>query len=56
MGKASKIVSLQFADFPDFMATWLVKATWVNMTLLGAKTSKVRYIHAFILKILTFAK
>uniref|UniRef100_A0A8W8N5D1 Fibrillin-1 n=1 Tax=Magallana gigas TaxID=29159 RepID=A0A8W8N5D1_MAGGI len=40
LGKASKIVSLQFADFPDFMATWLVKATWVNMTLLGAKTSK----------------
>lgn len=55
MGKASKIVSLQFADFPDFMATWLVKATWVNMTLLGA-TSKVRYIHVFILKFLTFAK
>lgn len=42
LGKASKIVSLQFADFPDFKASWLVKATWVNMTLPGAKL-KVKY-------------
>lgn len=41
LGKASKIVNIQFADFPDFKASWLVKATWVNMTLFGA-TSKVR--------------
>lgn len=40
--KASKIVNIQFADFPEFTASWLVKATWVNMTLFGA-TSKVKY-------------
>ncbi|XP_052690973.1 LOW QUALITY PROTEIN: uncharacterized protein LOC128168852 [Crassostrea angulata] len=43
LGKASKIVSLQFADLPDFMATWLVKATWVNMTLLGATSKTVTF-------------
>lgn len=46
LGKASKIVSLQFADFPDFKATWLVKATWVNMTLHGP-TSEVQNIYVF---------
>ncbi|XP_052691021.1 uncharacterized protein LOC128168863 isoform X6 [Crassostrea angulata] len=40
LDKASKIVSIQFADFPDFKSTWLVKATWVNVTLHGA-TGKI---------------
>lgn len=43
LDKASKIVSIQFADFPDFKATWLVKATWVNVTLLGAKSKVKKY-------------
>lgn len=52
LGKASKIVNIQFADFPDFKASWLVKATWVNMTLFGA-TSKVRRMFNCVLKVST---
>uniref|UniRef100_A0A8W8N019 Fibrillin-1 n=1 Tax=Magallana gigas TaxID=29159 RepID=A0A8W8N019_MAGGI len=43
LGKASKIVNIQFADFPDFKASWLVKATWVNMTLFGATSKECCY-------------
>lgn len=46
LDKASKLVSIQFADFPDFKSTWLVKATWVNVTLHGA-TGKVKNIFVF---------
>ncbi|XP_065942257.1 uncharacterized protein [Magallana gigas] len=43
LGKASKIVNIQFADFPDFKASWLVKATWVNMTLFGATSKTITF-------------
>ncbi|XP_065942268.1 uncharacterized protein [Magallana gigas] len=43
LDKASKIVSIQFADFPDFKSTWLVKATWVNVTLHGATGKTVTF-------------
>lgn len=53
LDKASKIVSIQFADFPDFKSSWLVKATWVNVTLHGA-TGKVTNI--FFSRFSTFLK
>uniref|UniRef100_A0A8W8N7V2 Fibrillin-1 n=1 Tax=Magallana gigas TaxID=29159 RepID=A0A8W8N7V2_MAGGI len=43
LDKASKLVSIQFADFPDFKSTWLVKATWVNVPLHGATGKTVTF-------------
>ena len=39
--KANKIVRLHFGDFPEFETSWLVKATWENMTLFGDKTKVI---------------
>ncbi|XP_055997755.1 uncharacterized protein LOC125645868 isoform X2 [Ostrea edulis] len=36
--KANEMVRLQFRDFPQFEASWLVKVTWENMTLFGDKS------------------
>lgn len=35
MDMADDIVRKHFKDLQDFKATWLVKATWENMTLFG---------------------
>lgn len=53
MRKANTIVRLQFADFPEFEASWIVKVTWENMTVFGDK-SKVRSIFKIVLKIIRF--
>lgn len=51
--KANTIVRLQFADFPEFEASWIVKVTWENMTVFGDK-SKVRSILKIILEIIWY--
>ncbi|XP_062579994.1 protein eyes shut homolog, partial [Saccostrea cucullata] len=38
IGKANDLIRLQFKDFPEFKATWLLKVTWVNMTLFGDRS------------------
>ncbi|XP_062609556.1 uncharacterized protein LOC134271356 [Saccostrea cucullata] len=35
LNKANEMIRIQFPDFHDFEASWLVKVTWENMTLYG---------------------
>ena len=51
LGKANKLVRLQFGDFPEFETSWLVKATWENMTFFGEKSKVI----SFFLKLLDYA-
>uniref|UniRef100_A0A8W8NAK6 Uncharacterized protein n=1 Tax=Magallana gigas TaxID=29159 RepID=A0A8W8NAK6_MAGGI len=41
--KANTIVRVQFADFPEFEASWIVKVTWENMTVFGDKSKTVTF-------------
>lgn len=43
LGKANKLVRLQFGDFPEFETSWLVKATWENMTFFGEKSKVISF-------------
>ncbi|XP_062609553.1 uncharacterized protein LOC134271352 [Saccostrea cucullata] len=43
IGKASELIRLQFNDFPEFEAIWLLKVTWVNMTLFGDNSQSVTF-------------
>ncbi|XP_061188876.1 mucin-like protein [Saccostrea echinata] len=43
LNKANEMIRIQFPDFSDFEATWLVKVTWENMTLFGYKSQIVTF-------------
>ncbi|XP_062605771.1 uncharacterized protein LOC134267581 isoform X2 [Saccostrea cucullata] len=43
LNKANEMIRIQFPDFPDFEATWLVKVTWENMTLFGYNSQLVTF-------------
>ncbi|XP_062605769.1 uncharacterized protein LOC134267580 [Saccostrea cucullata] len=43
LNKANEMIRIQFPDFHDFEATWLVKVTWENMTLFGYHSQLVTF-------------
>lgn len=40
LNKVNDIVKKYYTDYPKFDATWLVKATWYNMSFFGYSASE----------------